>query len=162
MQIHEIFLVIILALAVGYAYSKYSEVEILKTKNEQLTETKGHCEAHKMFVVEKEDAVKKSSETHLANTDRLMNMLMNAQDSLANSRGDSVKNEEKCSKQLEKLRREFSSVQKNMTELVKLRERASMQANMYSDKLEWYKVALNEEKGKLAECKRQYNRCWWC
>ena len=46
-----------------------------------------------MFVAEKE-AVKLSSETHVASTDRLMNMFKSVQNSLADSRGDSVRKEE--------------------------------------------------------------------
>ena len=68
-----------LTVAVGYGYNKYSaEVEILKANNKYLVETKGCCEAHQMFVAEKEEAVKLSSETHVANTDRLMNMFKSA------------------------------------------------------------------------------------
>ena len=155
LQIAVAVLVILLAVSVWHAYSKNSEVELLKTKNEKLIETKGRCEAREMFISEKEEAVKQSSETHVANTDRLMDMLKDVQDSLVISRGDSVKREEECSKQ-------FSALRDNLTELVKKKERLTMQVSLFSEKLQACKTSVQDGEAKLAECKRQYNRCWWC
>ena len=158
LSIHEVLLVLMLAIlvvAVGFAYSKHCEVESLKAKIEELIETKGRYEAHKKFVVEKEEAIKMSSETHLANTNQWMDIIKSFKDSLADSRVDSAEKEATCSKRLENLRQQFNSVQNNVTELVKMKERASMQAKYCNDQIEAYKTHLNEEKSKLAECKRQ-------
>ena len=84
-------LVAVLTVSVGYAYV---ELDALKAKNELLIETKGRFETYKMFIDKK-----LSNETQVANTGRLMDMLMHAQDSLANSRGDFVDKEKQCSKQ---------------------------------------------------------------
>ena len=108
---------VMLAVAVGYGYSKYSaEVEIL---NKQLIETKGCCEAHQMCVANKEEAVKQSSETHVAKTDQL---LKSAQDSLADCRKNTLKKDVQRSKQMSDLQRKLSSVRDHrgntLTELV--------------------------------------------
>ena len=92
---------VMLAAAVGYGYSKYSDVDILRTK---LIETKRHSEAYAHMLKEKPKKL-----ASVANTaDRLMNMLKSVQDSMADSRGDSVKD----------LRRELMSVRDGITELV--------------------------------------------
>ena len=152
----------ILLVALGFAYSKHCEVESLKAKNEELIETKGRYEAHKMFTAEKVEAVKLSGETQLANTNQWMDIVKSFKDSLADSRVDSAEKEATCSKRLENLRQQFSSVQNNVTELVKMKKKVSVQAKFCNDQLLGYKSLLNEERGKLAECKRQYNTCWWC
>ena len=92
---------VMLAVAVGYGYSKYSDVDILRTK---LIETKRHSEAYAHMLKEKPKKL-----ASVANTaDRLMNMLKSVQDSMADSRGDSVND----------LRRELRSVRDGITELV--------------------------------------------
>lgn len=117
---------------------------MLRAKNEELIETKGQFEAHKVFATGKES-------TQLATTNQWMDMMKSYRDLLAGSQEDSAKKE----KQLNKLRQEFDSVQKKVIELVKQKERASVQGNIYNDQ-------LHEKRVELAACKRQLDKCWWC
>ena len=126
---HEVLLVLmpaflVVTFAIGIAYNKHCEVESLKAKNEELIETKGRYEAHKMFAAEKVEAVKLSGETQLANTNQWMDIMKSFKDSLADSRVESAEKEATCSKRLENLRQQFSSVQNNVTELVKMKEKS--------------------------------------
>ena len=142
--------------------SKSEEVKKLRDRVEELVEIKGRCEAQVKFNAEKEEAVKSTSLAHQTSTDKFMKMLDKAQELLAGSRDNSVKKEEKCHKQLEKLRHQMNAVQGNITELVKERHKYYHQSQMCYDKLEKCYTSVNEMKVMAVEWKRKYDRCWWC
>ena len=142
---------ILLAVVAGlYIYNKSCEmealrtqVETLRTQNQELNEIKGRYEAQKMFMDEKV-----SSSNQVSNMDRVLTMLEKYQ----NEMGDKFKNveekEKKCSEHLDSLHHDLTTIQSNITELVRQRERAVMQANLYSDKLQACKNSL------AAKCER--------
>ena len=142
--------------------SKSEEVNKLRDRVEELVEIKGRCEAQVKFNTEKDEAVKSTSLAHQTSTDKFMKMLDKAQELLASSRDSSVEKEEKCHKQLEKLRLQMNAVLSNVTELVKERHKYYHQSEMCYDKLEQCNTSVNEMKAMAVEWKRKYDRCWWC
>ena len=138
LQILTPVLVIILAVAGFYIYSKSCEMEALKTQNQELVEIKGRYEAQQKFI-EKE---KTSSNTHLSNMNRVLTMLDDHQKLLEDKFVNVEMKEKKCSEHLASLYHDLTSIQHNITALVQQKERAVMQANLYSDKLQTCRNSL--------------------